>query len=489
MIGLLVRNASINIITEITTSVFGIVLFMVAGRILGPERIGIFSLAMTLGVLWGQLPNFGFDKLVARDIGREHSQAAYYFSYITTTKVYLMLIAMVGVVITCFAMGYEPLKRNVVLILSFTAFLQTFMVYFNSYFRAFQRAEYEAYIRIIMRTGNMILGVSVLYAGFGLIGFSLSQTFMAFIAIFMGLFFLKRKFIKLSLRWNITESKKFLINSFPFVLLSVLVMLYVSIGILILNIFKGDYATGIFSAAGKLAQVMLFFPTAVTAAFLPIMSKLHSNRGDYESDLFDRIYGYAFKYMAIIGIAIAAGFSVLSEPICVFLYGTKFIESGVALRILGWAMAISFLNTVMANTIIAVGKEKLLLYISVGAVLLNVLFNLWAVPRYSYAGAAFANVITESAVIISQYIIIKPYLGPKFSYLRLVYKAILATMGMSVIVYVTSYYLHLHILISVFVGVAVYTVFLFLFKSFEPQEIKLVRDIISHKAEMDFPKA
>ena len=475
MINLLVRNTSINIVTEAVTSVFAAALFMVASRMLGPEGIGIFSLAMTVGAIWGQLPTFGFEKLISRDIGRETERASHYYSHICSTKIIFTLIAMVGVLVNVYILHYSSLKTFAVLIVSFSVFLFSFISFFSSFFRAFQRAEYEAYLRILLRMGNLILGLAALYLGTGLLGLAFSQTIVAVIAVFLGLYYLKKNFMSISIKWNYAEAKDLVIRSSPFILLSILVLLYVSIGTLMLNIFKGDYDTGIYAAAGKLIQVMVFFPTAMTSAFLPIMSKLSAERD--KNDQFVRIYNYAFKYLFMIGVAIATGFSVLSEPISIFLYGEEFVKSASPLMIMSWAMVFSFLNFIMVNTIIALGKEKLLLYVSAGGVVLNVMFNLWAIPKYGYDGAAASTLITETSVFFAHYIIIRPFLGTQFKPYRLILKPIGAAVATSIVVFLTNS--HIHLLFSIAIGAIVFISMLYFMKAFDPYERKLVKDLLS----------
>ncbi len=485
MIKLLVRNTSINILTEALTSIFGVVLFMAVGRIMGPAKIGIFSFAMTIGAVWSQLPNFGFEKLIARDIGSDTKNSSHYFKYITSTKIVFLVIALIGVAVTIRIADYSAEKSWVVFISSLTMFLFSFIGMFCSFFRAFQRAEYEAFLRVSTRFGNFVFGLSALYLGTGLIGFTISQSIVALIAMILGIILINKRIFKITVKWSVDKSKQFVKMSSPFILLSVLVMLYVSIATLFLNAFKGDYETGIYAAAGKLIQSMLFLPTAVSSAFLPAMSKLYQSR---ENDrLFIKTYAYVLKYLFLIGIGMAAGFTMLSEDICIFLYGEEFAKSGTPLSIMGWAMVLSFINFVMVNTIIAVGKEKLCLYVSAGGVIINISFNLWAIPIYGYNGAAMSTIITEGFVVLAHYFIIKPFLGKDFSFIRLMHKPVWAAAGMSGILFLFTHYIpiNFHILVTIAVGVIFFILFTIILRTIEPSELQLFKDVLSKKGMMN----
>ncbi|MBD3232893.1 MAG: oligosaccharide flippase family protein [candidate division Zixibacteria bacterium] len=475
MINLLVRNTSINLITETLTGVFGMAVFMVAGRVLGPEKFGIYGFAMLVGMVWSQIPAFGFDKLVARDIGKDSEKAPLYFSHIFSAKLLLSIPAMLFVLFMVWIQDYAREKELVIVIVNFTMIAFTFVTFISAFFRALQRAEYEAFLRILLRVGNLILGISTLLAGFGLLGFTLSQGFMGCLAVGIGLIYLKKNFIPLRLSWNFAEMKAYLKRSLPFILLSLLVMFYVTVGGIIVNFYKGDYDTGIYTAAGKLIQFLMFIPTAMTAAFLPAMSKLNSDPNN--KALFVRIYGYVFKYLFIIGIAIASGFTVLGEEISTFIYGGEFTESGKPLMIMGWAMVFSFLNFVMVNTIIAVGKEKLTLYVSAGGVVLSTAINLLIVPLYSYNGAAASTLFTELAILSAHFLIIRPYLGARFNFIKLIHKPFWIAIIMGIVLMVAINYVHL--LVCVFGGAALFVSLLVVFKVIGFDEIELIKKLIA----------
>lgn len=477
MIALLFRNTSINFLTEVLTSIFGAVLFIKAGQILGPENIGIYSFAFTIGVIWAQLPNFGFDRLVSRDIGRDHSSAEEYIKHIFSAKLALTIIASAGMIGFIAIMGYPSLKSSTIIIISASLFLITFTTLFSAYFRAFQRAEYEAYVRIAFRVGNLVLGLSALYLGTGLIGFSISQLLMAAAAFILSLYLLKRRFFPVTVKIDPRKIIHFLKKSSPFTLLSLLLFLYGSIDIVLLNMIKGDYNTGIYGVAQKMIQAIHLIPAAVTAAFLPAMARLHNDKS--QSEMFNKVFGYVFKYIFIIGIPILAGLMVVSGEICVFLFGDRFLDSGRPLMILGWAMLFSFMNAVMINTLLAVGTEKSALYISAFGVILNFSLNYFAISRYSYNGAAVSAVITEAAIFVIYCRLLKPYLVPGFSYLKLIRKpaAAASIMGLTVLL-INS---HFHIILVIILASVVYVSVLLLLKTFSSRERELIRELLAGK--------
>jgi O-antigen/teichoic acid export membrane protein len=51
--------------------------------------------------------------------------------------------------------------------------------------------------------------------------------------------------------------------------------------------------------------------------------------------------------------------------------------------------------------LLAAGRQRLMMAISIGGAVLNVLLNLWTIPRFGIEGAAWATVVTEAFVLAS----------------------------------------------------------------------------------------
>ena len=113
---------------------------------------------------------------------------------------------------------------------------------------------------------------------------------------------------------------------------------------------------------------------------------------------------------------------------------------------------------------VAFGKEKTLFYTTVLGAISNVLMNITLIPVFQQNGAAIASVLSELAVCIYQYIAAHRQINAELDK-RDLYKMIIATTVMAVIVYVIVHIVSntiIAIIFSCLVGVGVYFIVTFL---------------------------
>ena len=93
-------------------------------------------------------------------------------------------------------------------------------------------------------------------------------------------------------------------------------------------------------------------------------------------------------------------------PVIPVLLGAEFEEAIAALRWLAPLPAIAAFQYLAADTLTGSGHQKTRSIIQVGAAVLNVLLNFWLIPLYSWQGAAWATIISDSLRLIFLWIII-----------------------------------------------------------------------------------
>ena len=59
-----------------------------------------------------------------------------------------------------------------------------------------------------------------------------------------------------------------------------------------------------------------------------------------------------------------------------------------------------YFNHLIGYTIVALGRQRRYLIVSLAALVFNVIVNLAVIPKYSYFGAAAVTVLTEGLILI-----------------------------------------------------------------------------------------
>lgn len=165
----LALNTLLLSVTEFLTRLVSLVLVIFVARRLGPEMMGLYAFALTLVNLFDIFVNFGLDRYIQREVGRQPDLAGPLFSQVFILKL-LAYLAAAGVIflvtITCVD---GTLKRWVIWLLSLSLFFRTNITSSNSFFRAHQQAKYEALVVISFRVVYGAAGLTAILSGQGLL--------------------------------------------------------------------------------------------------------------------------------------------------------------------------------------------------------------------------------------------------------------------------------------------------------------------------------
>ena len=85
----------------------------------------------------------------------------------------------------------------------------------------------------------------------------------------------------------------------------------------------------------------------------------------------------------------------LAQPIVNLIFGSEFSGSAVALQVLIWASAVMYVTMVLGTTLVTANKQMFGLKVNIITVILNIIMNVFMIPRYSYVGAAITTIVSE----------------------------------------------------------------------------------------------
>ncbi len=154
-------------------------------------------------------------------------------------------------------------------------------------------------------------------------------------------------------------------------------------------------ATGIYGSAYRFIDVgnvplIAIFGATYTRFFQHGASGIRSSL-NFAKRLLPLIVGYAA--ISIIGYYIFAPFIPL-------ILGEEYRDAIAALRWLAPLPAIAAFQYLVADTLTGAGHQKARSIVQVTAAIFNVLLNLWLIPLYSWRGAAWATLISDSLRLV-----------------------------------------------------------------------------------------
>lgn len=182
--------------------------------------------------------------------------------------------------------------------------------------------------------------------------------------------------------------------SLPLLFTNVLDYLNGRTEILVLGIYLAASASGIYSAAGRLAGLGLIVLTAFNAIFSPLISDLHA-RGQIAS--LATLYKLVTRWI----VAAAMPFFVVQmifAPQLMALFGPDFVAGAGALRLLSLGQLVNFATGSSGIMLIMSGRSDLTFANSLITVLLALVLDFLLVPGYGLLGAAVAGALVIALI-------------------------------------------------------------------------------------------
>ncbi|MEE1324988.1 MAG: polysaccharide biosynthesis C-terminal domain-containing protein, partial [Bifidobacteriaceae bacterium] len=193
---------------------------------------------------------------------------------------------------------------------------------------------------------------------------------------------------------------------FSFGVLNLSSSVYLTLDTVILGMFPdGDYQVGLYQLAVKLRGFLAAFISGVINASISRLS-IHAADKNYKE--YDALLSKNLGFITNLSFAIACYLLVFSQPLVILVSSQKYAGSILPLRLSGFAIAFSAINTVFGFQILTPwGKEKELAISNSIGVPVSIGLNLSLDGRFGADGAAFAYLMTESAVFVAQFVFVR----------------------------------------------------------------------------------
>jgi O-antigen/teichoic acid export membrane protein len=172
-------------------------------------------------------------------------------------------------------------------------------------------------------------------------------------------------------------------------------MAFASIDMLMLGLMSDTRQVGLYSAAYRILNQVLYTYYFLTVALYPQLAR--QNQTQRLRMLRPRI----LVSLVGLGVVIAALVTVARRPVVAILFGSQFLPATVLLVLLAWAVPLDFLTSYLSNAYIAWGMEKKTLLCTLIAAGSNVVLNFIWIPAYGAKAAAVNTLISYVIFLVS----------------------------------------------------------------------------------------
>jgi O-antigen/teichoic acid export membrane protein len=418
------RNTAVVLTARIASRLLALFTIIVLEVHLRPAGFGLFGDIVNISALSSVFLDAGFNTLFQREAARRPGELARYLNNLLSGRLGFAVLAFV-----VFS-GFLALTGKLPYLLP--AFLMMVLASYSNLLRgalyAVQRLGFEA-VAIVLESvvllGLVVLGVATrqpvtyfLWAYAGSYGF-LCAYFVVVLAA--------RRIVRFRWQFDLAFIRQWLWKGLPFAATFAITTIYFKIDVPILNFLRGDYETGLYVAAYKPFEALLFVPMTMLNVAFPVLAIYHREAGGRVAWAVGRFY----KSLLLLGWPICIGTFMLVGG---FRPLYQFASSAPALRILAVGIVFMFVSNAFIAALSAVDRQLSFTWAALGSMVVNIALNLLLIPPFGYLGASWATVLTEIALAVFGWFLTVRYLG-RLPVLALSWRILLAGVVMGGVLY------------------------------------------------------
>ena len=396
----IVRGALINLAGTVVRSL-KFILFIVLGRLYGPEGVGLFLLALATADLFSNIGIMGLDQTVLTLAARRHADGDTDGLYRTIGQALAIGSALsfgITILIELLAPWFSSVffdkpeltlpLRIISLAIPFWT-LSAILLYAT---RALRVMQYEIIVKSAVEPAVMLLlAVSFYFSDFGPTGMYLAVLFAAIAGSIASMFCFSRM-LSLKKLWQgihfLGERQQLLRFAVPIGGADLINELLKRIDIFLVARFLPTDILGIYGIAQEGAATIKKIRQAFNPIFIPVISAAHQQQ---DRTGMRHQYRNVTRWILILDAAFLIIMFMAGRQV-MHLFGAEFVAGAAALAILSLAQAINGTLGV-AELFILIDKPWINLVNSSVAIIAGLGLNLFLIPRYGMMGAASAVLI------------------------------------------------------------------------------------------------
>jgi O-antigen/teichoic acid export membrane protein len=458
------RNSVMVVGARALAKIAVFVVVVLLWRHLTADAYGRFSAMVVYATLAGIVADLGLQTVFVRDVSRDPSAFDRYLSNLLSVRLLLSLVALLLLAGALRLLGPAlfPYTLGAFALLLTTSYSSLLRAVF--YIRG--RLSYEAIA--ILAEAAILLGLT-LYAIARHATWDVFLWVYAASYLFTCLFALAVLYFRwhehLTVRLEVRFVRRLLLAGIPLALGFTLTTIYAQVDVILLQLFRGFQMVGWYSSANKYIDAIAWIPQTAMGAVFPALSLLSAGAATRLSLAYEKSY----KMLAVLGVPLAVGLALTAVPIVHLTRGYE--QSIPALQILAVSVVFLFLNNAFVYTLTAMNRQQDFTRLALFSLAVNLGLNLALIPLAGYLGAAAASTLTELALFIGGWWMLRRRLHT-LSVLRSIGPVLLSGALMGAIVLGLGA-LPLYAIIPV--AAAVYLLGLLVFRALTPQEWAIVR--------------
>jgi O-antigen/teichoic acid export membrane protein len=365
---------------------FGLLFYLLLPRLLGLELYGQFSFALSLALMvWQPLLELGLDLVITKWVSRERPQV---IQQALILRGSMALLGLLLLPVLIFAGGDRAM---LLLLYAYLVCISGQRVSF-----AIRRGQENMRLEGIVSAVQKMLAIALL---FGFHSLSLALPLIAPMALLVSQM-IATVWVAIVTWQDLCPARPFSVNFSGLrqtakegILLGgvgLLGMLYFRVDSVMLGALVGELEVGKYNLAYRLIEGAIFLPSVIMMVGFPRLA---------QTQQFKVTFWRLFAVLSVTGIGVTFLLVAIAPRLIPLIYGSTFQETVPLLQVLAFTLLPIYLGHLATQGLVALDRQKLYLFFTLLAVLVNVSLNAWLIPPQGAMGAAIATCITETLMM------------------------------------------------------------------------------------------
>jgi O-antigen/teichoic acid export membrane protein len=443
-----VSNSQWQLLSFVFRAVAGLGVVVLLARAGGPRELGIVQFALSLTSL---LPFFyGVPGLLAREVARRPEEGRHWVEAGTLLSLLFGGLFVGALPAVAWAVGASAITTASIAVAALGMAMDGIARVQFAAFWAWERMDLEAKITGVQEAAYLAGTAVVLSFGGGplaaLAVFTGSRALGALGGWLLVGHHLGGLLVPRVQRGTLLSTIR---QCTPFAISDTLTLTYARFDAVMLGMWKGPAAVGLYQAATNLVLYFNVIARSINRALYPRMSRAWHVADRHG---FSRLRDVSLRAIACLGMPVLVGSLLLAPRTIDFLYGPDFAPAVLTYQLLVLVIPVRMLGNTFSLALAATDNQTpRTVAVSVAAAL-NVGLNLYFIPRFSFLGAAMTTVICEVLLLIAYAVLLRRAAG-RSELFRSNAWPFVATLPMAAVILLTD---EQHVLVSAGAGLLVY---------------------------------
>ena len=402
------KSIKTNLVFSTLNTLLGILYPLITipyvSRVLQPDGIGLYNFLNSFISYIVLFANIGISVYATKEIAKirdDIDKRSKLTLEIFSLSILTMLVAFSSVFVLITCVDKIHAQKELFLIMSLIVVFQPLGV--NWFYQAMEDFEYITIRSLIVKVIAFILLFVFVRTKNDLIPYAILVVFASCSNNLCNILRLRQYVSFKNIHFSELNIFKHLKPCLVLFVLDLLISIYTNMDILMLGIFKTDTEVGYYTIGVKISHLLLAIISTIGMTLLPRFSYL-LKEGLYED--FDRLCVKSMNLCLGISLPIVFGLIVIANPVIPIVFGSEYMNSITIVQIMSSIILIAGITNVLGiQILLPKGKEKIVIYSTLAAAVVNFFLNMILIPLLSGIGAAISTVIAEIVVLGVQYFV------------------------------------------------------------------------------------